>query len=298
MYQTVFGPPKCEPPPYPFSRQQLDPTRERANSVRQGKTLPPILPVGHERSFSDSAIPLLVPDHSLNELNAPPPDYTSGGIREEEFAALPGESLVVVMDASTMQGLHIVDQLLQNGYFVKGIVRDYKQVDWTCKYFTEKYGARYTTQVVIDLCDHSALKVAFKGCSAIVYTPAPSMDRPDTPRTSRLLTNRALNVLEAAEEETSLQRFVYCRPEGDGSSRRAMRRSWHKPAFDPANDPPPYEADRALEALASSKTATEQAVWQWYMRKRPHFLLSASMWSCSLRRVARELTSWLALLED
>lgn len=61
--------------------------------------------------------------------------------------AIPKGSLVLVSGANGFIGSHVVDQLLQLGYNVRGTVRNEKP--WLNKVFDDKYGkGRFETVVV------------------------------------------------------------------------------------------------------------------------------------------------------
>ena len=59
----------------------------------------------------------------------------------DESFAIPTGSLVVVSGATGNIGSHIIDQLLQAGYRVRGTVRDVEKGAWVTEHFGAKYGA-------------------------------------------------------------------------------------------------------------------------------------------------------------
>jgi len=78
--------------------------------------------------------------------------------------AFPLGSLVLVTGASGFIATHIVDQLLQAGYRVRGTVRTEKQVTWTTDLFTTRRGVgKFSAVVVPDMSIPGAFDNAVKG---------------------------------------------------------------------------------------------------------------------------------------
>ena len=148
--KAVFGAPPHDPPPYPFTRPSRTASEASSNSYKQ--------------------------------LPSPPPNYSQHfqSMTEPEKPALPNDSLVLVIGANSWQGLHIVDQLLERGYRVRGTVRDADKAVWTAKYFRNKYGAgRYTTAVIPDMAAKYAFDIAVHGCSGVVHVASVMSMSPD-----------------------------------------------------------------------------------------------------------------------
>lgn len=65
---------------------------------------------------------------------------------------IPKGSLVVVTGANGFIGSHVVDQLLQHGYNVRGTVRNVAKNSWLNDYFSAKYGpGRFSLAEVPDM---------------------------------------------------------------------------------------------------------------------------------------------------
>ena len=80
------------------------------------------------------------------------------------MSALPKGSLVLVTGANGWIASHIVDQLLQAGFNVRGTSRDASKAEWLTEYTTEKYGSgRYEIAVVPDMSVEGAFDDAVKG---------------------------------------------------------------------------------------------------------------------------------------
>lgn len=263
VYKQVFGEPAFDPPPYPFSRT-------RSESVISSTS-------AHSQQYKP--------------LPSPPPQYfqisTPGAVGFDK-PALPRDSLVLVTGANSSQGIHIVDQLLEHGYRVRGTVRDAEEAVWTSKLFRDKYGpGRYTTAVIPDMVPQGAFDIAVRGCSGVIHVASVMTFSSDPNEVITPTIAGALNALEAAAKEPNVRRFVYCSASaaavdpGTGMRNDVASDSWNMSAFKTAWEPPPYEVDRAWAVFASSKLQTEQAVWRWYNARKPQFTLNAGTSSSS-----------------
>ena len=227
----VFGESDTNPPPYPQSRTSR--TSSHGSSSTYYKSLP-----------------------------VPPPHYSA--VHPEkvsiEHVALHKDDLVLVTAANSWQGIHIVDQLLERGYRVRGTVRDAEKAIWTSKFFGDKYGAgRFTTAVIPDMAAQGAFNIAVRGCAGVVHVASVTSmsSNPDDVVTPSIA--GALNALEAAALEPNVTRFVHCSAvsaaisHDRGKRHEVTSQSWNMLDFNDAWAPPPYKEDRALAVSASSK---------------------------------------------
>ena len=189
--------------------------------------------------------------------------------------------MVLVTGANSFQGMHIVDQLLEHGYRVRGAVRDAEKAVWTAKVFKERRGAgRYTTAVIPDMAVRHAYDLAIRGCSGVIHCASVTELNPNPHEVVTPSMAGVLNALEAAEKEPTVQRFVYCScisaaVSHDRGVRNAVTsESWNLLDFEDAWGPQPYEPDRVLAVQASAKMQAEQAVWRWFWAHRPPFVLN------------------------
>jgi hypothetical protein len=280
--KNVFGEPQFDPPPYPVGRSSRS-TSEASSS------------------FS----------HQLKPMPTPPPQYApiNRPMPTVEQLAIPKDWLILVTGANSWQGawhlhcllrqpikrpggiesmltftgMHIVDQLLEHGYRVRGTVRDAEKAVWTSKFFKEKYGiGRYTTAIIPDMAKQCAFDIAIRGCAGIIHVASVTSMSSDPNEVITPSIAGAINALEAAHKEINLKRFVLCSSAAAAvSCDRGVRNevtseSWNMLDFEDAWAPPPYEG-RANVVSASSKMQTEAAVWRWYHRRRPQFVLNSGM---------------------
>jgi nucleoside-diphosphate-sugar epimerase len=80
------------------------------------------------------------------------------------MSALPKGSLVLVTGANGWIASHVIDQLLQAGYNVRGSVREDSKAAWLKEYVADKYGAgKFEVVVVPDMSIDGAFDEAVKG---------------------------------------------------------------------------------------------------------------------------------------
>lgn len=177
-----------------------------------------------------------------------------------------------------------MDQLLSQGYRVRGAVRDVDKAIWTNDLFLEKYGQyRYSTVTVPDMLAPGAYDTAVRGCSGVVHCASVTTLSPDPTKVIISSIAGAINALEAAAKEPHVLRFVYtsctCAAANSGSGARGdiTSGSWNMSSFLTAWQNPPYDEDRIWAVYASSKLQTEQAMWRWMSDNRPQFTMNAGM---------------------
>lgn len=173
------------------------------------------------------------------------------------------DDLILVTGASGYIATHIVKQLLEEGYRVRGTVRslkDEKKVD-PLRNLTKK--ARFPVELVeADLLNETSWSNAVKGCTHVIHTasPFPSATRH---RNEEVLIkpalNGTLNVLRACVQEGSnVKRVVLT------SSIAAIAGEIYKEGYTYSEKDWP---EGELEPYLKSKTVAEKAAWD-FVRER------------------------------
>ncbi|KAH9826674.1 aldehyde reductase II [Teratosphaeria destructans] len=217
--EAVFGQRSIDPPPYD--------DHCRLNSPCSSGLAPSFFSRYNRRSQDLPTTP--PPPRSC-------PTDPSGAVDLDAFA-LPTQSLILVTGANGWLGMHVVDQLLEHGYRVRGTVRNAEKAISTGKYFGENGDATIAGAL-------NALESAAKesGVKRFVYCSAAAAAVSEELRTINEVTGE----------------------------------SWNMAAFEKAwNDAPPYDdLERALAVFAGSKMQAELAVWRWYRNLKAHFVLN------------------------
>lgn len=200
----------------------------------------------------------------------------------EELAIAPG-SLVVVTGANGYIASHVVDQLLQAGYEVRGTVRDAKKSAWLKGFFDQKYGPdKFSLFEVPDMAAPGAFDEAVKGASGLAHVATPVYKYNDPNIGIPLCINGALEALKAAAKEPGLQRVVLTSSSTAASAPLPGQifvmddSTWNHDAVKAAWAPPPYDnPSRYADVYAASKMQSEEAAWKWVQENKPHFVLNA-----------------------
>lgn len=116
---------------------------------------------------------------------------------------------MVVTGANGFIASHVVDQLLQAGFRVRGTVRSSKRGGWTVDYFNRKYGdGKFELIEVPEMGDAGAFDEAVKGAAGYIQMATPVMESYDPNVAVPNVVNGVLNGLKAAASEPSIKRFV------------------------------------------------------------------------------------------
>lgn len=207
--------------------------------------------------------------------------------------ALPLESLVVVSGANGFIGSHVVDQLLQASFHVRGTVRDAKKSAWLEDFFAERYGkGKFELVEVPDMAASGAFDDIVKGAGGFIHVATPVMQFYDPNFAVPMVVNGVLNALKSAAKETSIKRFVLT-----SSSTAATdpipnkvfeidETTWNGEALEKAWAPPPYErVPRKLAVYSATKIEGERAAWKWYRETKPGFVLNTVLPNANIGKV-------------
>jgi len=256
ILRGLFGEPQFDPPPYPASQGSR--TASMASSQYESMRFP--APPGYSRASA------------------------TGSTIGIEQLSVPLDSLILVTGANSLLGMHIVDKLLEHGYRVRGAVRNTEKAIKTSKFFEQRHGlGRYHAAQVTNMATQGAFDVVMQHCVGVVHVASVTTLSSDPNEVITPSIAGAINALEAAAKEDCVRRFVYCSsvtaavsPNRIATS-EVTSESWNMLDFDDAWAPPPYEQRRPAAVHASAKMQTEAAMWRWYARRKPGFVLNTGM---------------------
>lgn len=197
-------------------------------------------------------------------------------------STIPRGSWVLVTGATGFVGSHVVRQLLQRGYRVRGAVRDLIQASWliTDHFKTYFESGAFGLVTVPDLAVDGAFDDAVKGVSAIIHLATIVTFDPNPNNVVPQAVAGVRSILKAAAQEPSVKRIVFtssivaARIPAVGDDTRVVRDTWNEAAVEAAWAPPPYEPSRGFFTYAASKVATEKEVWRFVDEHAPHFVVN------------------------
>ncbi|KPM42076.1 hypothetical protein AK830_g4478 [Neonectria ditissima] len=182
--------------------------------------------------------------------------------------AIPRGSWVLVVAAGGYTGCHVVIELLERGFNVRGSVRELENGQWllddpSIKPFADQDRFRL---VVADPSKPNAFDDVVRGVSAVIHIGVISDFLPDPTVSIPTAVESALTVCRSAAKEPSIKRLVFTTTfwaasmpiPGDTST--IDQDTWNDEIVKAAWAPPPYELSRALEVYFAGKTEAEKAV--------------------------------------
>jgi nucleoside-diphosphate-sugar epimerase len=130
------------------------------------------------------------------------------------------------------------------------------------------------------MAKRSAFDTVVRDCDGVIHVASVTTPSSDPNEVITPSIAGAINALEAASHEDGVQRFVYCSSitaavsPTHRTSTGLTSESWNMLDFDEAWAPPPCDRFRVAAVQASSKMQAEAAIWRWYGRVKPHFVLN------------------------
>ncbi|KAF1959651.1 dihydroflavonol-4-reductase [Byssothecium circinans] len=194
----------------------------------------------------------------------------------------PGETIFVT-GVNGLIGSHIVDQLLQKGYNVRGAVRDVEKSKWLTEYFDGKYkGTKFELVAVPDMTFEGCYDEVVKGTSGFIHVASP-LGGEDPKVAIPTAVNAGLNALKASAKTPSIKRVVYTSssiattfPVNNGVEKILDQNSYNEEGIAKGWKHPEDEPDylKGLYIYAALKTESEKACWKWMNENKPDFVFN------------------------
>lgn len=197
-------------------------------------------------------------------------------------STIPDDSWVLVTGATGFVGSHVVRQLLQRGYKVRGTVRDFTQASWLVTDHFETYveSGALDLATVPDLAVDGAFDDVVKGASAIIHIATIVTFDPNPNNVVPQAVAGVKSIMNAAAQEPSVKRVVFTSSivaaglPVVGDDTQVVRDTWNEAAVEEAWAPPPYGASRGMYTYAASKAAAEKEVWKFVHEQKPHYVVN------------------------
>jgi len=197
-------------------------------------------------------------------------------------ATIPKGSLVLVTGATGYVAGHVILNLLQRGYRVRGTVRDIEQASWLKDDLFPTYSQSGAFEIVEvpDLAPLGAFDEAVKGTSGVVHIATVANMSPNPYEVIPQTVQGALNAIESAAKEPGVKSFVYTSSvvafafAPPGKKVHVDSNSWSD-LKEMAYAPAPYQPERAFFVYIQSKAEAEKAVWKFVDDNNPTFSVNA-----------------------
>ncbi|KAJ5131589.1 hypothetical protein N7448_005747 [Penicillium atrosanguineum] len=175
-------------------------------------------------------------------------------------------SLVLVTGANGFVASHIVKQLLERGFKVRGSVRDINRTSWLVKGALKEYASKGDFELVTveDFTAEGVYNDAIKGVSAIILVASIVTFASDPATVIPRTVAAATRILEAALTESSVKAFIYtssivaATTPQPGNSTHVDRNTWNDKITELAWARPPWPESHGSIVYGASKVAAEK----------------------------------------
>ncbi|KAL6697378.1 aldehyde reductase II [Trichoderma pleuroticola] len=200
--------------------------------------------------------------------------------------AIPPESLVLVTGANGYIASHIVNELLELGFNVRGTVREEKP--WLDRFFQDKYGkGRFESIVVPAMEDDEAFALAAAGASGVIHVASDGSFANEPDRVIPTVKNGTVHALQAASQ-SSVKRFVLTSssvaaiiPETNKKGVTIDESTWNDAVIELAWSGTAPENAKGYIVYSASKTEGERTAWNWVKENKPSFILNTILPNCN-----------------
>ncbi|KAH6673670.1 hypothetical protein B0J14DRAFT_667193 [Halenospora varia] len=206
--------------------------------------------------------------------------------------AIPKDSIVLVTGCNGYIGSHIVDQLLEAGYRVRGTTRNLKKIQNLSALWQTKFGpGRFEAITVEDMATEGVFDEAIKGVSGIAHVASiltfdsnPEKVIPDVLKGVR-------GIMNSAAKEPSVKRFVYTSSSTAATAPIHNKEflidsnMWNEKQIKEAHAPPPIKPERSWAVYGASKAEAEKAVWQFVEEEKPNFVANAVLPNTAMGKI-------------
>ncbi|KAL7910300.1 aldehyde reductase II [Trichoderma velutinum] len=208
-------------------------------------------------------------------------------MQPSEYAIPPG-SLVLVTGANGYIASHIVNELLELGFKVRGTVREEKP--WLDRFFEDKYGkGRFESIVVSAMEDDEAFALAAVGASGVIHVASDGSFANEPDRVIPTVKNGTIHALQAASQ-SSVKRFVLTSssvaaiiPEANKRGITVDEGTWNDAVVELAWSGTAPDFARGYIVYSASKTEGERTAWKWVKENKPSFILNTILPNCNVK---------------
>ncbi|EED11488.1 aldehyde reductase II [Talaromyces stipitatus ATCC 10500] len=196
----------------------------------------------------------------------------------------PPGGLVLITGVNGFLASHLVLELVERGYAVRGTVRSTESASWITKAVKTRYPTgKFDVLVVPSLSAPGIMDDLIRDVDGIAYVAADTSLNADHTQVIPPGLEALQAALESAARAPSVKRFVLTSsytaavdtlevaPQ-PGSEVRVSKDSWNETSSIRARTPPPYSPMHALVVYQALKTECERLFWKFASDEKPGFV--------------------------
>lgn len=205
---------------------------------------------------------------------------------------IPKDSTILVTGVNNFIASHIADQLLEDGYNVRGTVRSWSKGEPFLRHFNSIHGyGRFIVVIVDNITLDRAFNEVVRGVAEVCHVATAATLTTDPDQAISATVAGAVNLFKAAARESMIQSVIYT-----ADSFATLLRQSNKPltikatdyneyaisaAYDPAElagvKATAWDPSMAVELViwAAAKAFAERAVWQFVSDQKSTFQMSS-----------------------
>jgi len=194
--------------------------------------------------------------------------------------AIPQNSTVLVTGVAGLIGAAVAQQLLKDGYQVRGATRSLSKVEPLKRKFDAEFGeGRFHLVHVEDFAKPGAYDEALNGVSGVIHVAGDMSFSTDIDKVVKSSVDGIHHLLNAVEKNPTIKRVVLTSSRiaifnpNKGDNYTVDNNAYNervKAGYELPSDHP----DKPLFGYAAGKTEAERAAWKWVQEKKPSFQLN------------------------
>ncbi|KAJ5195729.1 hypothetical protein N7449_006208 [Penicillium cf. viridicatum] len=212
-------------------------------------------------------------------------------------------SLILVTGANGYIASHVVNQLLQLGYNVRGTIRAEKP--WLEQFFAKKYGEGRFETMLLPAFTKDALEPVLRGVSGVINLASDVSMNPDPHMVIPLAVGNVLNLLETAAKQPSIRRVVLTSSTTAAFTLQPGKKgvvvgneTWNDESVRAAWDPDTPSEFKPFLVYTASKTEAERKAWEWVRLNEPSYGFNSVLPFMNAVKTNEKPVEWYVNVED
>jgi len=195
--------------------------------------------------------------------------------------AIPQGSSVLVTGAAGYIGAAVAQQLLKDGFLVKGATRSLEKAEPLKKRFDLEFGKdKFQLVKVEDFSQPGAYEEALKGVSGVVHVAGDVSFSPDHDKVVKQSEDGIISLLKSVSKFPSIKRVVVTSSRiaifhpSKGANYKVDNNSYNDAIVKASKEAPADHPQKPVLAYAAGKTEAEKIAWKWVKEEKPSFVLN------------------------